>query len=51
MSAMFVLEELNIRLLCDFDDKLFMGSHDPLVDDVDEDERLENLNIDHELRS
>jgi ATP-dependent exoDNAse (exonuclease V) alpha subunit len=33
----------SIRLLCGFDDKLFMASHDPAL--VDEDERLENLNI------
>ena len=29
-------------MLRDFDDKLFMASHDPAL--VDEDERLENLN-------
>ena len=33
----------SIRLLHDFDDKLFMASHNPAL--VDEDERLENLNI------
>jgi hypothetical protein len=33
----------SIRLLHDFDDKLFTASHDPAL--VDEDERLENLNI------
>ena len=33
----------SIRLLHDFDDKLFMASHDPAL--VDEDERLENLKI------
>jgi hypothetical protein len=33
----------SIRLLRDFNDELFMASHDPAL--VDEDERLENLNI------
>ena len=33
----------SIRLLCNFDDKLFMASHDPAL--VDEDERLDKLNI------
>ena len=33
---------MSIRLLHDFDDKLFMGSHDPTL--VNEDEILENLN-------
>ena len=37
----------SIRLLRDFDDKLFMASHDPAL--VDEDERLENLNIQTKL--
>jgi hypothetical protein len=34
---------ISLRLLHDFDDELFMASHDPAL--VDEDERLENLNI------
>ena len=33
----------SIRLLRDFDEKLFMASHDPAL--IDEDERLEKLNI------
>jgi hypothetical protein len=33
----------SIQLLSDFDDKLFMESHNPAL--VDEDERLKNLNI------
>jgi len=33
----------SISLLRDFDDKLFMASHDPAL--VDENERLESLNI------
>jgi ATP-dependent exoDNAse (exonuclease V) alpha subunit len=37
----------SIRLLRDFDDKLFMASHDPAL--VDEDERLENLNMETNL--
>ena len=37
----------SIRLLRDFDDKLFMASHDPAL--VDEDERLESLNIETKL--
>ena len=37
----------SIRLLRDFDDKLFMASHDPAL--VDEDERLEKLNIETNL--
>ena len=36
-------ERASIRLLHDFDDKLFMASHNPAL--VDEDERLKNLNI------
>ena len=32
----------SVRLLCDFNDKLFMVMHDPAL--VDEDERLEQLN-------
>ena len=34
---------MSIRLLRDFDNKLFMASRDPAL--VDEDERLEKLNI------
>jgi hypothetical protein len=34
---------VSIRLLRDFNDELFMASHDPAL--VDEDKRLENLNI------
>jgi hypothetical protein len=37
----------SIRLLCDFDDKLFMASHNLAL--VDENERLENLNIETKL--
>ena len=37
----------SIRLLRNFDDKLFMASHDPAL--VDEDERLEHLNIELKL--
>ena len=37
----------SIRLLHDFDDKLFMASHDLAL--VDEDERLEKLNIETKL--
>ena len=33
----------SIRLLHDFDNKIYMASHNPAL--VDEDERLENLNI------